>query len=346
MKFQGHASVPARIHHSLLDSRSASLEAPGGGGISFTVNDVVSECGVSLRPQRGAVFEGDRSPAVEFILDLLSKTVGYDGGFALRVTSHGICHRGLASSAGAILAGVLAANEALGQPLTARQIRRLIGYNFVENEADGGVRRGFETGCAAVAALYGGLNVVGNDLEIIDHMDLPEEYYVVVFIPHAYSNELVEAGSIPATWGAGEMSTIAYNREQDLAQLPLKAYKVLFELIPRMRARDLPGVARVLHDLNFLCTPLGSITRRFSSIYYHYFESLRLLGADFVGLSSAGPAFYATSPDRAVLTRCREYITSRCASPLHAVISPAGGRAAIVGAGDRWSYSIPGLAGF
>ena len=57
-------------------------------------------------------------------------------------------------------------NAALGSPLTAEELRILVGRNFVEETADDRVAFGFETGVGPAASTYGGFVVLGDDLSL------------------------------------------------------------------------------------------------------------------------------------------------------------------------------------
>ena len=78
-----------------------------------------------------------RSSIIENFVAVFKKTVGYTGGFKIRATDHQHKHVGLGSTSTVMIAVATAMNEALGQPLTNNPLRKLIGYNYVEETGMG-----------------------------------------------------------------------------------------------------------------------------------------------------------------------------------------------------------------
>jgi len=123
--------APARIHATVLDMNRFAPGQPGGGGFGFAVKVY---CTATAECTDGDVeIDYDRVPIVRHIVEAFRATVGYRGGFRIAARDHQYKHVGLGSTGTILLAVCHAMNAAVGSPLTAEELRILVGRNFVED---------------------------------------------------------------------------------------------------------------------------------------------------------------------------------------------------------------------
>ncbi len=152
--------VPGRIHLTVLDMNRFAPNRPGGGGIGFALQ---MYCSADVEPtSSGLEIDYSREPIIRHFAEVFKRTVGYHGGFKIKVEDHHRKHVGLGSTGSVLLALAHAMNTSLGSPLNSEQIRLLLGHNYVEETEDGRVTLGFETGVGPAAATYGGMVVMGD----------------------------------------------------------------------------------------------------------------------------------------------------------------------------------------
>ncbi|HUM77960.1 MAG TPA: GHMP kinase, partial [Methanoculleus sp.] len=136
--------APARIHLAVLDMNRFAPDRPGGGGIGFAISVYCTaevECTDS-----GTEIDYSREPILRHFTEVFRQVVGYKGGFKIRARDHSYEHVGLGSTSTILIAVANALNTAVGSPLTADNLRLLLGSNFVEETVAGNVAFGFETG--------------------------------------------------------------------------------------------------------------------------------------------------------------------------------------------------------
>lgn len=272
------ARAPARIHSTVLDMNRFAPDRPGGGGFGYAVQVY---CTATARCTEGETeIEYDRAPIVTQVVEAFRATVGYEGGFLIQAQDHQHKHVGLGSTGTVLTAVCHAMNAAVGSPLTAEEIRVLVGRNFVEETADDRVAFGFETGVGPAVSTYGGFVVMGDDLALAYHHPFAAEKHVYVIIP--------ESGISSA--GKSEFDLLM-NRARDLdyRDRPLKAYMVLMDLIPALERDDLVKAGEVMWEIEFRGSKRAEIEHHGFAIYA-YMSGLREAGLEYVGMSSVGPS--------------------------------------------------------
>ncbi len=282
--------VPARLHASVADMNRFGIGRPGGGGLGFAVAlHSSARAVICSRSDQGT--SGTRPAIARHLSSLFRELTGFQEGIDLDVTDHGRRHMGLGSSVGSLTAGALALNEVLGRPLVLRDLRKLVAYNYCE-EAPGApdlLVKGFETNVGAMAAMHGGVVLASDGCELVYRAALPAAMKALLLVPRL--GPKVSSGE----WEARALLTEA--RARDRRDGPVKAYRVLLDLLPAMIRGDTRTVGEVVWDL----TGLGSKSAECrlhgteGKEIYETMERLREQGAEIVGMSSVGPAVFALS---------------------------------------------------
>jgi beta-RFAP synthase len=182
-----------------------------------------------------------------------------------------------------------ALNYAVGSPLTADQLRKIIGNNYVEETADDTIAFGFETGVGPAVSTYGGMAVMGDELTLVYHHPFGRGKNVFVVIP---SSDISSAGAREFDLLMNKARTLDYRDRE------LKAYFMLMDLIPALEKDDLPRMGNIIWEIEFRGSKRAEVEHHSFEIY-HYMSQLREAGLEFVGMSSVGPSIaIITSRDR------------------------------------------------
>jgi beta-ribofuranosylaminobenzene 5'-phosphate synthase len=272
--------APARIHSTVLDMNRFAPDQPGGGGFGYAVQ-VYSTARAECTPD-GIEIEYERTPIIRHIVEAFRATVGYTGGFRIAADDHHHKHVGLGSTGTILLAVSHAMNAALDSPLTAEELRVLVGKNFVEETAENNnmVAFGFETGVGPAASTYGGFVVMGDELTLAYRHPFAKGKNVFVIIPK----------SGISSSGKSEFDLLM-NRARDLdyRDRPIKAYMVLMDLLPALERGDLKKAGDVMWEIEFRGSKRAEIEHHDFAIY-NTMSRLRKAGIEFVGMSSVGPS--------------------------------------------------------
>lgn len=278
--FEGKIKVttPGRIHITVLDMNRFAPDRPGGGGVGFALQ-IYCYAEVECTSSDGHI-DYSRASIVHHFVEVFKKTVGYSGGFNIKVLDHQRKHVGLGSTGSSLLAVAHAMNAALGSPLNAEQIRLLIGNNYVEETEDNRVTLGFETGVGPAAATYGGMVVTGDELVLVYQHSFAEGKNVFIIIPPT-----------GASSSGRQEFDLLMNRARDLdyRDRELKAYLLLMDLIPALEQNDLKRIGNVIWELEFRGSKRAEVENHSFKIY-QYMSDLRDCGLEFVGMSSVGPS--------------------------------------------------------
>jgi predicted sugar kinase len=288
--------VPARLHASVLDMNRFGVGSPGGGGIGFAVA-LYNRVRVELTTGRGIASSGTRTGIASHFAELFQTMLGSGTGINIEVGDHGHRHLGLGSSIGVITATAVALNEITGRPLSLRNLRKLIAYNYCEEAAEDPTMliAGFETNVGAMAGIHGGMVVASDDCELICRIPMPQNISTLLILPTLAPT--VAAGGEEAK----ALLTIA--RDFDSSETFYKGYRVLMDLLPAMKRGDLSTIGDVIFDL----AHMGS-KKAECQLHGHNGEEIYLLlhklkkeGAQIVCMSSVGPTVFAMSNDAAVV---------------------------------------------
>jgi beta-ribofuranosylaminobenzene 5'-phosphate synthase len=277
-------TAPARIHLTVMDMNRFAPESPGGGGVGFAIRlycTVEAECIPS-----GLEIDYGRSSIIRHFCEVFRQTVGYTGGFRIKARDHQYAHVGLGSTSTVLIALATALNRAVGSPLDADQLRKMIGNNYVEETVDGKIAFGFETGVGPAVSLNGGMAVMGDQLTLIYHHPFAEGKQVYIIIP---PSDISSAGD--------KEFDLLMNKARmlDYRDRALKAYLVMMDLIPALEEDNLEKAGEVIWEIDFRGSKRAEVEHHSFEIY-HYMSRLREAGLEFVGMSSVGPSI-------AVITR-------------------------------------------
>ncbi|MCX6698816.1 MAG: GHMP kinase [Methanomicrobiales archaeon] len=285
-------NAPARIHLTVLDMNRFSPDRPGGGGIGFAIQ-VYCSVSVECTPD-GLQIDYSRAALIRHFVAVFRKTVGYTGGFRIRARDHEHKHVGLGSTSTIMMALAKALNISVGSPLTDDQLRKLIGYNYVEETAEGRIVPGFETGVGPAVSIHGGMVVMGDELSLIYHHPFAEGNYVYIVIP---PTDISSAGDQEFDLLMNKARVLDYRDRE------LKAYLIMMDMVPAIESGDLKKVGDVIWEIDFRGSKRAEVEHHSFAIY-HFMSQLRNAGFEFVGMSSVGPAI-------AIITnRSEEFVES------------------------------------
>ncbi len=272
------AVAPARIHLTVFDMNRFAPGHPGGGGLGFALK-LYCRAEIACQPE-GIVINHPREAIIRHFLIAFSKAIGYTGGFSVTATDHGKEHVGLGSTSTLLTVVGHAANAALGCPLTADQIRMLIGNNYVEETDTGDVVYGFETGVGPAVSTHGGIGVMGDCLTLVYHHSFAEDKNVYIVIP---PSGVSSAGEHEFDLLMTKARTLDYRDRE------LKSYMMLMDLIPAVERGDLKAIGDIMWEIEFRGSKRAEIEHH-SFALYEYMSRLREAGLEFVAMSSVGPA--------------------------------------------------------
>jgi predicted sugar kinase len=274
-------TVPARIHLSVLDMNRFSPGMPGGGGLGFALQ-LYSDASVSCTTGE-TVIDSPRFLLIEHLVAAFKAVTGYAGGFIIRTEDHGREHVGLGSTCTTAAAVVSAMNEAVGCPLTIDNVRRLIGYNYVEETNEPGkLAFGFETGVGAASSIYGGMNILGDQLTHVYQHPFAEDKNVFIITPTIHTEQ--------DNAGVEEFSLLMNrSRTLDYQDRELKAYMILMDMIPAIDKGDIRKMGDIMWEIEFRGSKRAEVQHHTFIIYQHM-NALRQAGLEFVAMSSVGPS--------------------------------------------------------
>ena len=279
--------APARIHLTVLDMNRFAPARPGGGGLGFAIQ---LYCSVEVAcTTSGLEIEYSRPGIIRHFVEVFKAITGYAGGFSIHARDHQHQHVGLGSTSTIMISLAHALNYAVGSPLTADQLRKIIGNNYVEETADDTIAFGFETGVGPAVSTHGGMAVMGDELTLVYHHPFGRGKNVFVVIP---SSDISSAGAREFDLLMNKARTLDYRDRE------LKAYFMLMDLIPALEKDDLPRMGNIIWEIEFRGSKRAEVEHHSFEIY-HYMSQLREAGLEFVGMSSVGPSIaIITSRDR------------------------------------------------
>jgi len=170
---------PCRIDVGLIDYSALKFTDKNdykAGEMSFACNEY-TYVKVKLLDSEKIVINSDRSNMVKHYALLVKEVTNYTGGFEIKTIAPSYHHVGFGSSAVMAETTAMAINKLLGEPLTNRELRNLIAYNFVE-ESDNDKTKlfpGASTGGSFNTITNGGFVITSSECEKIFHEDIPED---------------------------------------------------------------------------------------------------------------------------------------------------------------------------
>jgi len=270
-------TLPARAHLSVLDMNRFAPGYPGGGGVGVAVNKYLE---LDIKLSHRTKINGLRPSIIEHTLKIISDVLGYEEGFQVNVKEHGLLHKGLGSTSALMSSVAFGSNYLLGQPLDLRELRLLVGLNFVEEADKGLVRPGYETGVGPMAGFYGGLVIMADGLEILHRMPL-KGLRGIAIIPKDDADNAGESEVDLLSKKASELDA----RDGDQ-----KSYEVLFSLFPGAIKGNVHAVGDSIWNLQKLGSKTAEVKHHtHSDEIYSTMEFLRNHGGVITGMSSVGP---------------------------------------------------------
>lgn len=179
---------PCRIDVGLIDYSALKFTSENdykAGEMSFA-GDVYTWVRVKLIDSPKIIIKSERKVFVEHCAKIIRQVTDYKGGFEIETKSHNFRHIGFGSSAIMGETVAYAINELFGKPLTFRELRKIVAYNFVE-ESDTEKEKlfpGASTGGSFNTIKEGGFVITSSEAEKIFHEKIPEEAYFVVGTPN------------------------------------------------------------------------------------------------------------------------------------------------------------------
>lgn len=270
--------APARIHLTVLDMNRFSPARPGGGGVGFAIQ---LYCSVEVKClEKGLEIDYDRPAIIRHFVEVFKKISGYRGGFAIRAVDHKHQHVGLGSTSTIMISLAHALNHAVGSPFDSDQLRRMIGYNYVEENIEGNVSFGFETGVGPAVSIHGGMAIMGDELVLVYHHSFAEGKNVYILIP---PTDISSAGTQEFDLLMNKARVLDYRDRE------IKAYMIMMDLIPALERGDLEKIGNTIWEIEFRGSKRAEVEHHSYSIYRHM-SRLREAGFEFVGMSSVGPS--------------------------------------------------------
>ncbi|HUU76140.1 MAG TPA: GHMP kinase [Methanoregulaceae archaeon] len=279
--------APARIHLTVLDMNRFSPARPGGGGVGFAIQlycNVEVEC-----IPKGLEIDYSRPFIIKHFVAVFKKITGYMGGFRIHASDHQHEHVGLGSTSTIMIALANALNYAVGSPLDSDQLRKAVGYNYVEETSDGNVVSGFETGVGPAASTYGGMAITGDELCLVYHHPFAAGKNVFIVIP---PSDISSAGTKEFDLLMNKARVLDYRDRE------LKAYLIMMDLIPALEVDNLASMGNIIREIDFRGSKRAEVEHHSFEIY-HYMSRMHDAGLEFVGMSSVGPSIaIITEKDR------------------------------------------------
>lgn len=285
--------APCRIDVGVLDY--CALRTTGGptykaGEMSFAA-DQYTYVSVRLRDDEEVVFEENtgRRLILAHIVLLIKQVAGYGGGFDIKARTHNYQHVGFGSTA--ILAETLAVgiNRLLGEPLSFRDLRKLIACNFAEESdtLENLLVPGASTGGSFNTMYHGGFVVTSADSEMIFRMELPDDLQFVVGIPQ------VEVAGPEAS--EVDINCLSWCRHNDRFSAGKTSFWILMELLPACVRGDIAGMGNFFYNFTFFSKLIPMLLYR-NDLPGIIFE-LKEAGLEGAWMSSAGPGLVAFTQD-------------------------------------------------
>jgi len=288
--------VPRRININILDMTKL---VPSGqkcticdaGSISFGVN-LYSSLELKLTESSEIVIYDEKNERIlSHRLCIFRELTDYRGGFEVWAEPNPYVHVGLGSTGSLTFALSLAANEALRNPFTERELVKLHANNYVElNPRNNILVPGQSTGASGWVALRGGLCVTSSLNELVFREVMPEGYKVIVGIPPLEEIIGGQSGKGVAESDV-EMPFLGKLRHYDRFNSAKMCYWTLMELMPAAVDRNMRRFGDVIWDM--VLTGSKGVPTILAHGTYKPLDCLldiRKTGAEATFVSSVGPS--------------------------------------------------------
>jgi predicted sugar kinase len=238
---------PCRIDVGLLDYSALKFTDNNdykAGEMSFACN-AYTTVKVKLLTRPDIIVKGERSNFVKHYALLVKQATDYRAGFEIETSAHAYRHVGFGSSAVMAETTAYAINKLLGEPLTFRELRKLVAYNFVE-ESDSDKTKlfpGASTGGSFNTIRRGGFVITSSECEEIFHDDIPEDMYFVVGTP----NVGVKGPEASET----DVNIMGWERHNERINAAKSCLWILMEVMPYWVKGDYARVGDAFYNYTF-----------------------------------------------------------------------------------------------
>ncbi|MDD1743619.1 MAG: hypothetical protein LUO85_03235 [Methanomassiliicoccales archaeon] len=255
--------APLVLDLATIDSTEKFGGYPGGGGIGAAI-----DIHIFLKIVPATEWEVDVEPhaPVEHVCRALCNILEYRGAFKISSPEHASVPFDAAPET--IAAAAAGVNAALGRPIGQRELRRIISWNMVD-ENDGRLELRPDTGVRVAGALFGGVVIVTDELEIACRTPIPEASPLILIVPNLEANSL-------------DLQKMVTIDEKDREK---KALEVLMKLMPAAIKSDVAKMGDSIYRLQLLGSKVVEI-RRFKGgkELYRLMSMLRVKGCDIIGV--------------------------------------------------------------
>lgn len=238
---------PCRIDVGLLDYSALKFTDQNdykAGEMSFACN-IYTYVRVRLLDEDKIIIRSDRSILVKHYVLIVKNSTNYKGGFEIETRAPLYRHVGFGSSAVMAETVALAINKLLGNPLTNRELRNLIAYNFVE-ESDSQKEKlfpGASTGGSFNTITNGGFVITSSECEKIFRESIPSNMLFIVGIPNVKTK-----GPETSETDVNCMGWVRHNERINAAKSCLW---ILTEVMPYWIKGDYTKVGEVFYNYTF-----------------------------------------------------------------------------------------------
>lgn len=279
---------PCRVDVGLIDFSPIQFtndkNFAKAGEMSFA-GDQYTTVTVKLIKEPKIKVDSSRPMIVEHNALLMKQSTDYKGGFEIKTKDHGYRHVGLGSSSIMSETVIEAINRLLGEPLTFREMKKLMGRNFLE-EADSNKKMMFP-GCTTTGSwntIRNGGFTINSGTEMIFHADVPEEARFIFGIPKIEVKGPEESDT--------DVRTYSWLRHNDRINAAKVCYWVMTEIMPSIVRGDWKTAGQTFY--NYTLTGCKSLLMLFyrCGLADTVFQ-LKAAGVEGAFMSSAGPNIVA-----------------------------------------------------
>lgn len=205
-----------------------------------------------------------------------------------------VAHVGLGSSAAAIAAAASAINELYGRPLPPADLTQYLAQNHGEETSDADRLKPVQCigGAPASGQFEGGVLVLAGPARVIASAAIPDRYHIVIAVPRDLQDR-----------AASELMDMEIRNfggfRKTAKHAPEVAYRLVHEALPALQVGDLEPLGRIIWDHRFAWGSVENCSFSHPRLLQiaDVVKNLRSATTPVVGLSSAGPAFYAVTMD-------------------------------------------------
>lgn len=279
---------PCRIDVGLLDYSALKFTDKNdykAGEMSFAC-DAYTWVKVKLINNPKIIIKSERKLFVDHYARIIKKSTNYKGGFLIETKAHSYKHIGFGSSA--ILAETVAyaINEILGNPLSFRELRKIVAYNFVE-ESDNNKEKlfpGASTGGSFNTIKQGGFVITSSECESIFRASIPENAYFIVGTP-----DVKVAGPEASET---DVNIMGWERHNERVNAAKSCLWILMEIMPYWLAGNYKRAGEAFYNYTFFGGKAMQMLFYRCDLSGILFE-LKEAGIEGGWMTSAGPSLVA-----------------------------------------------------